>query len=101
MNIFCIIYFTDKTQLLEDGKHVYPFNFSLPHHLPSTFNEYNGHVRYTVKVTVDVPWGINQKSKTIFKVVSPINLNYEPKLIVSGRNLSYSIFVFDSDSIKN
>lgn len=92
LNIFRTIYFIDKTQLLDDGKHVYPFEFSLPHHLPSTFNEYNGHVRYTVKVTIVIPWGINEKSKTIFKVFSPINLNSEPILVVSGCNTNYSIF---------
>lgn len=89
LNIFCAIYFVDEAQLLENGKHVYPFNFSLPHKLPSTFNEYNGHVRYTVKVIIDIPQGISEKSKKIFKVFSPINLKHELMLAVSGHNKDY------------
>ncbi|VVC26826.1 Arrestin-like, N-terminal,Immunoglobulin E-set,Arrestin C-terminal-like domain [Cinara cedri] len=65
---------------LEEGEHVYPFNISLPHQLPSTFNGEHGHVRYSVKVVIDIPWGKDKEKETIFEVISPLNLNDEPSL---------------------
>lgn len=68
---------------LEEGERVYPFNISLPHQLPSTFNGEHGHVRYIAKVTVDIPWGKDKEKETMFQVISPLNLNDEPSLAVS------------------
>jgi len=65
---------------LEVGEQVYPFNISLPHQLPSTFNGEYGHVRYIAKVTVDIPWGKDKETEKIFQVISPLNLNDEPSL---------------------
>lgn len=65
---------------LEAGERVYPFNISLPHQLPSTFNGEHGHVRYTAKVTIDIPWGKDKETEITFQVISPLNLNDEPSL---------------------
>lgn len=65
---------------LEEGEQVYPFNISLPHQLPSTFNGEHGHVRYTAKVKVDIPWGKDKETEKIFQVIYPLNLNDEPSL---------------------
>lgn len=75
-------YFIGESHL-EVGEHVYPFNVSLPHQLPSTFNGEYGHVRYTAKVTIDIPWGKDKENETLFEVISPFNLNDEPSLSVS------------------
>lgn len=68
---------------LEQGEHVYPFNISLPHQLPSTFNGEHGHVRYDAKVTIDIPWGKDKEREVTFEVISPLDLNFEPSLAVS------------------
>lgn len=68
---------------LEEGEHVYPFSVSLPINLPSTFHGEFGHVRYVVKVVIDIPWGKDKELEKTFEVVAPLNLNDEPFLAVS------------------
>ncbi|XP_003245917.1 arrestin domain-containing protein 3-like [Acyrthosiphon pisum] len=65
---------------LEVGDYVYPFNFSLPHEIPSTFKGQHGEVFYIAKVKINIPWRISIEKKTIFEVISPVHLNEEPSL---------------------
>lgn len=83
--IFTIL---DKSQSLEDGKHDFPFIFSLPHQLPSSFDNKHGHIRYSAKSRIFTFCGKDERTKKIFKVYSPINLNDEvlKNLIVSEIN---------------
>lgn len=80
-----LFFFLDKLQSLEDGKHDYPFIFSLPYQLPSSFDNNHGHIRYSVKSRIFTFCGRDEKIKKIFKIYSPINLNDEvlKTLIVS------------------
>lgn len=68
---------------MEAGEQVYPFNISLPHQLPSTFNGEHGHIRYIAKVTIDIPWAKDKETEKTFQVISPLNLNDEPSLAAS------------------
>lgn len=83
--IFIIL---DNSQSLEDGKHDFPFIFSLPHKLPSSFDNKHGHIRYSAKSRVFTFCGKDERTKKIFKVYSPINLNDEvlKHLVVSEIN---------------
>lgn len=63
---------------LPSGSHKYPFTCSLPPTLPSSFEGEFGHVRYTIKVTLDRPWKFDQDMKMAFTVVSPLDLNLNP-----------------------
>lgn len=64
---------------LPPGAHTYPFTCSLPPSLPSSFEGEFGHVRYTIKVTLDRPWKFDQDSKMAFTVISPVDLNLMEK----------------------
>lgn len=68
---------------MEVGEYIYPFNFSLPHQLPSTFNGEHGKVCYTAKVKINIPWKKNIEKEIMFKIISSINLNDDPSLVVS------------------
>lgn len=64
---------------LAPGAHTYPFTCALPPSLPSSFEGEYGHVRYTIKVTLDRPWKFDQDSKMAFTVISPVDLNLMEK----------------------
>lgn len=65
---------------LASGAHTYPFTCSLPPSIPSSFEGEYGHVRYTIKVTLDRPWKFDQDSKMAFTVISPVDLVSEFQL---------------------
>ena len=54
------MYFLTKTQgndlYLEVGDYSYPFQFTLPINLPSSFEHQIGKTRYTIEGTIDIPW---------------------------------------------
>ncbi|KAK9886117.1 hypothetical protein WA026_014903 [Henosepilachna vigintioctopunctata] len=60
------------------GRFTYPFSFHLPPNLPSTFENSNGYIRYTLKGIVDVPWGTDYEDKIHFVLASLIDLNNFP-----------------------
>lgn len=65
---------------LPPGTHTYPFTCALPPTLPSSFEGEWGHVRYTIKVTLDRPWKFDQDTKMAFTVISPVDLNLNPRV---------------------
>ncbi|XP_011140067.1 arrestin domain-containing protein 17 isoform X2 [Harpegnathos saltator] len=66
---------------IQSGEHKFPFACSLPDSLPSSFESDFGHVRYTVKATLDRPWKFDQDVKSPFTVISPLDLNTEPRAV--------------------
>lgn len=67
---------------LPQGTHTYPFTCALPPQLPSSFEGEWGHVRYTIKITLDRPWKFDQDTKMAFTVISPVDLNQNPRIKV-------------------
>lgn len=67
---------------IQSGEHKFPFTCSLPTNLPSSFESDFGHVRYTVKATLDRPWKFDQDVKNPFTVIAPLDLNQEPRAAV-------------------
>ncbi|GLH03699.1 Uncharacterized protein GBIM_09565 [Gryllus bimaculatus] len=66
--------------MLPPGEHIYPFSYTLPQNIPSSFEGSRGHVRYTVKVKVDRPWRFDYDCKVAFTVLTPLDLNFEPNM---------------------
>ncbi|XP_026462625.1 arrestin domain-containing protein 2-like, partial [Ctenocephalides felis] len=64
---------------LESGKHIHNFMCALPALLPCSYEGGTGFVRYTIKVTLDRPWKFDQTSKAAFTVISPLDLNLDPR----------------------
>ncbi|KYN43112.1 Arrestin domain-containing protein 3 [Trachymyrmex septentrionalis] len=64
---------------IQSGEHKFPFTCTLPINLPSSFESDFGHVRYTVKATLDRPWKFDQDVKSPFTVITPLDLNREPR----------------------
>ncbi|XP_011696571.1 PREDICTED: arrestin domain-containing protein 2 isoform X2 [Wasmannia auropunctata] len=64
---------------IQSGEHKFPFTCSLPTNLPSSFESDFGHVRYTVKATLDRPWKFDHDAKSPFTVIAPLDLNREPR----------------------
>ncbi|XP_066581032.1 arrestin domain-containing protein 17-like [Prorops nasuta] len=63
---------------IQQGEHRFPFSCALPATLPSSFESDYGHIRYTVKATLDRPWKFDQDVKAAFTIVDPLDLNHIP-----------------------
>nr|XP_022332254.1 arrestin domain-containing protein 3-like [Crassostrea virginica] len=71
---------------LPPGQHIYPFSFTLPPNLPSSFEGGVGYVRYTVKGTIDKPWKFDHNTKRPFTVVALLDLNTQPNAACETHN---------------
>jgi len=74
-----------KEMELPAGNHSYPFTCALPPTLPSSYEGKWGHVRYTIKVTLDRPWKFDQDTKMAFTVITPVDLNQTPRCKVPAK----------------
>lgn len=70
-------------KLLHPGSHYFPFEFTLPKRLPSSFKGKHGRLRYYVRMTVCTPVGPHHERTSKFAVVSNLDLNAEPDAAVS------------------
>jgi sporulation-control protein spo0M len=79
--LFTIIYYllAGDTEVLPSGEHSFQFSMILPYNLPSSFEGQYGHVRYTVKATLDRPWKFDHEVKAAFTVLSHLDLNLDPQ----------------------
>ncbi|KAJ8304579.1 hypothetical protein KUTeg_018162, partial [Tegillarca granosa] len=72
----------DKSEevILHRGDHVFPFNFSLPPNLPSSFERNHGYVRYSIKVKVKRT-GLHSDYtlEKPFTVLHAMDLNLDPE----------------------
>ncbi|CAH1407509.1 unnamed protein product [Nezara viridula] len=62
------------------GENVYPFSTTLPPRLPTSFDGEHGHVRYTIKATLDRPWKMDETTTLFVTVVTPVDLNLLPQV---------------------
>ncbi|XP_052811831.1 arrestin domain-containing protein 4-like isoform X2 [Mya arenaria] len=64
--------------LLHAGSHYFPFEFTLPAKLPSSFKGKHGRLRYYVRMTITTPGGPHHERTSKFAVISNLDLNKEP-----------------------
>ena len=65
------------------GQHSYPFSFILPQNIPGSFEGSHGHVRYTIKGTMDRSWKFDHDCTVGFTVNSLVDLNQNPSAQVN------------------
>jgi len=70
------------------GEHQFPFAFVLPQNIPSSYENRNGKVRYSVKAVVDRSWKTNYTCKLPFSVNTFLDLNTisEAEMSTNGTN---------------
>lgn len=80
---------------LTAGKHEYPFSFTLPSSIPSSYEGIYGKVRYTVKATIKRPWykADNVSDEIPFIVNVSVCLNRNPSDVVFIDRPLYIFFV--------
>ncbi|XP_077295990.1 arrestin domain-containing protein 3-like [Arctopsyche grandis] len=76
------------------GDHKFNFTIILPSALPSSYEGYYGYVRYTAKITLKRSFKMDLCYKTIFTVVSHIDLNGMPTLKLPILNETQKNFYF-------
>ena len=65
------------------GRHRYPFTFTLPQNIPSSFEGLHGKVRYYLQAVIDKPWKMDDICTKAVTVLDIVDLNNNPKAKVS------------------
>ena len=73
--------------MLHEGSHYFPFEFTLPSHLPSSFKGKHGRLRYFVRMTICTSGGPHPTRTSKFGVQGSLDLNAEPNTAVSYLSL--------------
>uniref|UniRef100_A0A915ITU7 Arrestin C-terminal-like domain-containing protein n=1 Tax=Romanomermis culicivorax TaxID=13658 RepID=A0A915ITU7_ROMCU len=66
---------------LPAGSYEFPFVFDIPPNCPGSFEGPYGNIRYFCKAIIDQPWSFDQKFKTMFNVISILDLNTHPDAV--------------------
>ncbi|XP_060088728.1 arrestin domain-containing protein 2 [Heteronotia binoei] len=61
--------------VLPAGRHEFPFAFTLPERLATSFEGKHGSVRYWVKAKLRRPWAPARRAKQEFTVLEPLDIN--------------------------
>lgn len=66
------------------GEHIYPFTYTLPLDLPSTYKttSHIGKITYVIKGYVDIPFKFDYKAETEINIVEILDLNQLPNLLM-------------------
>ncbi len=63
---------------MKSGQQTYPFHFTLPLGLPSSFHGEFGSIRYSLEAIVGQSWAFDSKAHVPFQVAGIVDLNNEP-----------------------
>jgi hypothetical protein len=59
----------------------FPFKFTLPQSIPSSFEGSYGNIRYRMRAIIERPWTYDHEVVTLFTVIHIIDLNVELNLV--------------------
>lgn len=71
---------------MNQGRHQYPFSFTLPNEIPSSFEGVHGHVRYMIRAVFQRRRKWNHECKIPFTVNSIMDLNLIPESSVCSQS---------------
>lgn len=78
--IVCLSKSPDQENFLDTQEYVFPFDFVLPHNIPTSFESFDGRIRYWVQGVIDIPWSLNRYTHATFTVINKMDLNAVPQL---------------------
>ena len=81
---------------LNPGVHQFPFQFTLPLNIPTSYEGQFGRIRYTARAIISRPWRFNHEKVRIFTVNNPLDLNTEPNSLVRKMSLVDPTDLFQS-----
>lgn len=70
-------------EMLQYGRHTFPFQFVLPNTIPSSFEGDYGNVRYELKAKIKRPSKSDPKTKRRITVISILDLNVQPNVMTA------------------
>nr|XP_039254407.1 arrestin domain-containing protein 2-like isoform X2 [Styela clava] len=73
----------NDTVELSPGSHTFSFNFTLPHALPSSYEDFGCFIRYFIKASIVKPWKFDHNTKKVFTVLDTLDLNTIPTALAS------------------
>lgn len=72
------ILFVKENRIIEPGKYTFPFNFTLPPNLPTSFEHEIGRIRYSLNGTIEIPWSPQKHTNMVFTILNELDLNIFP-----------------------
>lgn len=70
--------------VMQPGTYNYDYHCNLPEGLPTSLEADIGHIRYMVRVILDIPLETDTEFSEMFTVIKPLNLNLNPANRVSA-----------------
>ncbi|CAL4207055.1 unnamed protein product, partial [Meganyctiphanes norvegica] len=89
----------NDTVSLGPGHHVYPFNFTLPQNIPSSYESVTGQVRHQVKAKINIPWGFDLTDIQVISVNHIYDLNRDETAMKPVNRKEKKTFTFSSGHI--
>ena len=70
----------NPTEVIPAGDHLYPFEFNLPHGIPTSYASTEVRICYDIEAVLERSWKPNFKARTPFTVTGILDLNEIPDL---------------------
>ena len=80
---------SSNTMQIAAGDYEYPFTFTLPLSVPSSFVGEYGRIAYSIKAVIDRPWRFDHETVAFFTVVGVYDLNNDSSAGVRYSGISY------------
>ena len=82
---------SSNTMQIAAGDYEYPFTFTLPLSVPSSFVGEYGRIAYSIKAVIDRPWRFDHETVAFFTVVGVYDLNNDSSAGVRYSVISYPV----------